>query len=427
MITLRKKIGLCSLITLLVNGCSYQANINSELIKHSNQPHIYVNEAIKLVDDRSDILDVSISSLYHTFQFSVKDAYFIAVRDVLKQSVEVNVSPSKPLNGLYIVPHFNTSLSYLGSLGAGLETLTRIDLFDAERNSLLKSYQINNHLDYQLPGSALALNFLTGFTLFTLSPITLPAATNIMGEHGKDLLEHSISDSLNKFGNDFRDDLVKRSKLKEEFRLIDSCFNAIKIDPALSSISNKVALSSTQDQSFEMLANREKPANNEKNAIKYWRESRLTCFSKMEAYQRQNNTANELIALNSTAKSVQDELIIQLYQGSLTYGDFARKRQAIADSTMVAEMQINNEIAKQNLLERQRLEEVTLKQKQVQLQEAQTREMQQQTLMMGIQAITQQSMQQQQLNNQQQIINRLNMPQHTNCNVLGNNVSCTNW
>lgn len=325
------------------------------------------------------------------------------------------------------MPHFNTSLSYLGSLGAGLETLTRIDLFDAERNSLLKSYQINNHLDYQLPGSALALNFLTGFTLFTLSPITLPAATNIMGEHGKDLLEHSISDSLNKFGNDFRDDLVKRSKLKEEFRLIDSCFNAIKIDPALSSISNKVALSSTQDQSFEMLANREKPANNEKNAIKYWRESRLTCFSKMEAYQRQNNTANELIALNSTAKSVQDELIIQLYQGSLTYGDFARKRQAIADSTMVAEMQINNEIAKQNLLERQRLEEVTLKQKQVQLQEAQTREMQQQTLMMGIQAITQQSMQQQQLNNQQQIINRLNMPQHTNCNVLGNNVSCTNW
>ena len=58
MITLRKKIGLCSLITLLVNGCSYQANINRELIKHSNQPHIYVNEAITLVDDRSDILRV---------------------------------------------------------------------------------------------------------------------------------------------------------------------------------------------------------------------------------------------------------------------------------------------------------------------------------------------------------------------------------
>ena len=427
MIILHKKIGFCSLVTLLVTGCSYQANINSQLIKPASQPSIYVNETITLVDDRSDISDVSISSLYHTFHYSVKDSYFWAVQGVLKQSVTTNISSSKPLTGLYVVPHFNANLSYLGSLGAGVETITRIDLFDAEKNSLLKSYQINNHVDYQLPSSAFALNFLTGFTLFALSPITLPAATNIMGDHGKDLLEHSISDSLNRIGSDFRDDIIKRSKLKEEVKLIDECFNAIKHDPSLSSISNKVALSSTQDQSFEMLANREKSDNKEKEAIKHWRETRLTCFSKKEVYQQQNNTPTALLTLNSTAKSAQDELIIQLYEGSLSYGEFARKRQTLSDSTMAAETQIKNDIAKQELIEKQKSEEIALKEKQVQLQEAQTRQLQQQTLMMGIQAITQQGFQQQQLNNQQQIINRLNMPKQTNCNVLGHNVSCTSW
>jgi hypothetical protein len=102
------------------------------------------------------------------------------------------------------------------------------------------------------------------------------------------------------------------------YGLVD-CFNALKYDSQLQPISEKVELARVGDVTFGMLANEDRPTSEEKQAIFKWATKRDQCFN---AYPPPNNLSTQ--AVRDGYNSVQS-LILDLYKGAITYGQFAKQ------------------------------------------------------------------------------------------------------
>jgi hypothetical protein len=145
--------------------------------------------------------------------------------------------------------------------------------------SVLFDYQTKQHIDYETPPSTKALGFLTGFTLFALAPVTIPIALNIEGNHGRDLLEKAIRESL----ASIKTELAQDEKINGEMAKIQACFNKLAGEPSLAILAGKVAFDNVKKQTFDMLANRTMPTEPEKTAIKQWGNMRARCYSSTDA------------------------------------------------------------------------------------------------------------------------------------------------
>jgi S1-C subfamily serine protease len=139
----------------------------------------------------------------HTLDYDIKTSYMNAVRDTLAsiyKEVEIS-SDYSAKSELIAIPYFSwTANSY--NMGAEIITNSRIDILDGDTKQLIKSYHSKRTTYYSTPSPVLALNFLTGFSLFTLTPITMPIATDKMGAYGEGLLENTINESLSSIQSD---------------------------------------------------------------------------------------------------------------------------------------------------------------------------------------------------------------------------------
>jgi hypothetical protein len=146
--------------------------------------------------------------------------------NIIYDQVETGPEAS-PTSQLIAVPYFDATFS-----GAGIDTISRIDILDGISKKLIKSYQAKQHSYYVSPPSAQALGLLTGFTLFALTPITLPIAMDIKGDYGRDLLEKAIHESL----SSIKTELTQDEKINGEKSEIQACFNKLATEPSLTII-----------------------------------------------------------------------------------------------------------------------------------------------------------------------------------------------
>lgn len=206
-----------------------------------------------------------------------------------------------------------------------------------------------------------------------------------------------------------------------------NCFSSIKNDLELQPITDKVSLSSSRDQTFSMLANEKRTTAREKQIIAKWGEKRELC---LKTYTPVDGPYNQ-ISLN--AFKATQSLILDLFKGQLSYGQFARKRQDV-DDKLSAEAQVIANQLQQKQQEQQRQVQ------QQQQYEQQQRQAQQQLYEQQQQAQQQQQYEQQQRarqyceNSYQQCLNRARnnfdqsacQMQNAGCglgNVIGNQMS----
>ena len=120
-----------------------------------------------------------------------------------------------------------------------------------------------------------------------------------------------------------------------------ACIEQIKQEPKLALLKNKVALASPKGQTFSMLVDSTFPTEQERPLIQIWVDMKSSCASKViddasieqsirDAQQRMNDSFIEIA--------------VDLYQGKLTFGDFAKKRVSI-EKSFITESEAN----KQNL------------------------------------------------------------------------------
>ena len=103
-----------------------------------------------------------------------------------------------------------------------------------------------------------------------------------------------------------------------------ACNQRVAAEPELAPLKDKLSLLSYTEQTFQMKTNSSKPNEDEKKLIVRWLELRDQCW-KADSDIRNRFPPEFRSNLESTTR-ILEELALMLYDGKITYGEFARKR-----------------------------------------------------------------------------------------------------
>ncbi|MHB8562672.1 MAG: hypothetical protein ACYDDA_01775 [Acidiferrobacteraceae bacterium] len=105
-----------------------------------------------------------------------------------------------------------------------------------------------------------------------------------------------------------------------------ACAKALETNPEFSIIAGKVALVDPRQQTFSMLINTSKPDQVEKVAIAKWITDKQACYALTQRWRAQYNFPSTLSAIDDANNSKFLNLSANLYNGKLTYGQYAKAR-----------------------------------------------------------------------------------------------------
>lgn len=110
----------------------------------------------------------------------------------------------------------------------------------------------------------------------------------------------------------------------------ESMKQALDSNRALDPIRGKIALfDPDKETTFEMLANRSKPTTKEQTAILEYAKLREAASAQRDAIDTKYHFVNPVRRINEARSQAVNELLADLYNRALTYGDFAKKRREV--------------------------------------------------------------------------------------------------
>lgn len=133
-------------------------------------------------------------------------------------------------------------------------------------------------------------------------------------------------------------------KIIKEHEQYLNCVKNLSSDPSLNAISSKVPFGDIKQQSFMMLANNEKPTEQEKLAIAAYGERNKQCQNYLDLYLNSSGAPSEYVALTRTTNATKDELLVDLYNGKITYGEYSSLLQKLGGNYDAAVAQIERSL-----------------------------------------------------------------------------------
>lgn len=106
------------------------------------------------------------------------------------------------------------------------------------------------------------------------------------------------------------------------------CIEAIVSRADFALIRSKIYLASAKDQPFAMMTNTDKPTEEEKKEIAAWISARQECFNNADSWYQQYSHP-QLNAIVRRYTLMFFTLTADLYNGKITYGDYANGRSQI--------------------------------------------------------------------------------------------------
>lgn len=179
----------------VVSGCTYNAKIQESSLSVSAAYGQRAPKAITLIDNRDALLVSTFKVGGYTGNVDAREAFFNATKSMLGtvyNKVDVSTSP-KNENPLYAVASYDTKLPDPGPVTTLIANEVRLEMYDSETKRLINTYIAKNE---GRAGVNFGLGFLTGFTLFVLSPITVPLITNGFGSEGEQAIENNLKSGL---------------------------------------------------------------------------------------------------------------------------------------------------------------------------------------------------------------------------------------
>ncbi len=145
--------------------------------------------------------------------------------------------------------------------------------------------------------------------------------------------------------------LLSQSTMVQEAQALaekaQACFAGMADDSRFAVIKTKISFGNASDQTFAMLTDNSKPAPEERQAIRIWGQVREECLALQRTANTALGTTPQIKVLMDTLMTNQQSLIAQLYLGNLTYGDFAAKRQTMANTFKESASNIEAELKKE--------------------------------------------------------------------------------
>lgn len=137
---------------------------------------------------------------------------------------------------------------------------------------------------------------------------------------------------------------LDESRFEKQKAVAKACSEGIATNPSLRIISSKISLLNTSQQSFSQLTNSSKPTEEEKVAISFLAGEIRRCQAEHDKLYEDYPLT--LTAVNHSSLSAIESLLASLYEGKITYGDFAKMRRQVADNRETAFAQIQEELKK---------------------------------------------------------------------------------
>lgn len=136
-----------------------------------------------------------------------------------------------------------------------------------------------------------------------------------------------------------------------------ACIQELTINTELQGIKNKVALGPLKNQTFSMLANRTKPSKEDTALIARWADLRAECSTKLSDAMKQRGTPIQLQNLVNKIRPEFEQFAAELFNGQISYGDFAKKRVASEDEFQSTLLKLTQELTNQKLLQKEKIEQ----------------------------------------------------------------------
>ena len=114
------------------------------------------------------------------------------------------------------------------------------------------------------------------------------------------------------------------------------CTDDLKRNPSLQIIATKIALGGADEESFSMLADQTKPSSAEKPAIALYGDLKKKCFQRWIGTVGKAGWPAPIISIYNTSSSSLDNLLLSLFNGSVTYGEFTKLRKELIDARTAA-------------------------------------------------------------------------------------------
>lgn len=122
---------------------------------------------------------------------------------------------------------------------------------------------------------------------------------------------------------------------------VDAVCNFSK-NPNLEIISGKIALGGPSEQTFSHLTNNTKPTDAEKVAIAMFSDAVRKC--EKENDKLYPDMPPPIVAVNHSSVTAFQNLLVVLYEGKITYGEFAKLRKDVSNNRESALAQIHQEL-----------------------------------------------------------------------------------
>lgn len=190
---------------LLVSGCTYTGAVRDDFYTMTPREGAKINLTVGIADSLKNkkqafifgggdhSVDIKLGAIAKGLQSELSTIF---EKVILTDGANCS---SCDLNVTYDFIWKNTFSNTMNGTFS-FDTALKVNFADAKKTTILDLTSTDTTL-YTTPGSAHALAFITGFTLFVLSPITIPATTNVVGEHAEHLLEETLKKQISQIGD----------------------------------------------------------------------------------------------------------------------------------------------------------------------------------------------------------------------------------
>ena len=186
---------------VLNSGCTYHGDLRSDFYRPQTT---LVEQKLPLRVALVKEFDDSVFQYRgnHSVEIQLSPGLIDASRkalEVLFETVEVIDTPlGKGASDLLAFVKFETRETYRNDFSGNVNFDTKLSLALKDRKSktLVSSVQSSTPAAYSPSAEVWSASFLTGFSLFALSPITIPWTTNAVGRDAETLLEETLAKLL---------------------------------------------------------------------------------------------------------------------------------------------------------------------------------------------------------------------------------------
>ena len=123
----------------------------------------------------------------------------------------------------------------------------------------------------------------------------------------------------------------------------DTCFGKLEANAAFIKLKSKVDLGMIHDPRIDMLTDKTKPTSSDKKIIKDWYEARIACFDDGRNF-RQQIFPPAIFLLYGEWFINEQNLIVGLYEGKLSWGDFTKARVEEHKKMLAKDMYIRQDL-----------------------------------------------------------------------------------